>query len=88
LKVPFPIASAVQSETQKINRLWAVSATLAGIALREASKFNEFGLRRFQSQAKLPQSLAQRILDTKGVRAILETQHKVVNVPHQIGLTP
>jgi len=63
-KVAFPIASAVQREAQEINRLWAVPATLAGISLRKATKFDELGLGRFQSQAK-PQSLAQRLLDRR-----------------------
>jgi hypothetical protein len=50
-------------EAQEINRLWAVPATLAGMSLRKATEFDELGLGRFQSQAKLPQSLAQRLLD-------------------------
>jgi hypothetical protein len=52
------------------------------MSLRKATKFDELGLGRFQSQAKLPQSLAQRLLDPESVRAILEAQHKVVDVSH------
>jgi hypothetical protein len=63
-KVAFPIVRAIQREPQKINRLWAFTATLARVSLRKATKFNELGLGRFQSQAKLPQSLAQCFLDT------------------------
>src|SRR5579863_1059205 len=85
-KVAFPIAGAVQRETQKINRLWAPAATLARPLLRIATEFDEFGLLRFQGQAKLPQSFAQRILDAKRILAILKAQHKVVDVSHQIGL--
>jgi hypothetical protein len=28
------------------------------------------------------------LLDTESIRAILEAQHKVVDVPHHIGFTP
>jgi len=38
------------------------------MSLRKATKFDELGLGRFQSQAKLPQSLAQRLLDPDATR--------------------
>src|SRR5215472_5841921 len=84
-KLPFRLR--VQREPQKIDRFRTFTATLARVFLRKATKFNELGLLRFQGQAKLPQSLAQYILDANSVLTILETQHKVVNVSHQIGLT-
>src|SRR5215471_15603606 len=87
-KVALLIAVAVQGEAQKINRLRASPATLARVSLRIATKFDEFGLRLCQGQAKLPQSLAQYLLDTKSIRAIFEAQHEVVDVSHQVGLTP
>ena len=59
---------------------------LTRMSVREATKFDELSLSRFQSQVKLPQSLAQRLLDPKSIRPILETHHKVVDVPHQVGL--
>jgi hypothetical protein len=31
------------TEAQEINRLWAVPATLAGMSLRKATKFDELG---------------------------------------------
>jgi hypothetical protein len=46
------------------------------------TKFDKLGLGRFQSQAKLPQSLAQRLLAPESVCAILETHHKVVDVSY------
>jgi hypothetical protein len=52
------------------------------MSLRKATKFDELGLGRFQSQAKLPQSLAQRLLDAESICAILETHHKVVDVSY------
>jgi hypothetical protein len=52
------------------------------MSLRKATKFDELGLGRFQSQAKPPQSLAQRLLDPESVCAILETHYKVVDVSH------
>src|SRR5262245_53871359 len=87
-KVASLIAGAVQCEAQKITRLRASTATIARLSLRIATKFDEFGFRLRQSQAKLPQPLAQYLLDTKSIRTILETQHKVVDVSHQVGLTP
>jgi hypothetical protein len=58
------------------------------MSLRKATKFDELGLGRFQSQAQLSQSLAQPLLDTKSVCAVLQAQHKVVDVSHYVGLTP
>jgi hypothetical protein len=54
----------------------------------EATKFDEFGFRRFQSQTESPQPLDKCFLNTKSVRAILETQHEVVDISHHAGLTP
>jgi hypothetical protein len=75
-----------QREPQKIDRLRAFSAMLACMSMRKATEFNELGLGRFRGQAEPLQPLAQRRLDTKSVRAILEAHHKVVDVSHQIGL--
>jgi hypothetical protein len=52
------------------------------MSLCEATKFDELGLGRFQSQTKLPQSLAQRFLGPESICAELETQQKVVDVSH------
>src|SRR5262249_2365451 len=87
-KVAFPIACAVQREAQKVDRFRTFPATLARVLLRKATKFDELGLPRFQGQAKLPQSLTQYVLDAKSILAILKTQHKGVDVSHQIGLAP
>ena len=54
-KVTFLIAGAVQREAQKVNRLRASTATLARVSLRKATKFDEFGFRLCQGQAKLSQ---------------------------------
>jgi hypothetical protein len=85
-KVAFLIARAIQRKAQKIDRLRTLTAVLTRMSVREATKFDELGLSRFQCQVKLPQSLAQRFLDPKSIRPILETHHKVVDVPHQVGL--
>src|SRR5688572_22320931 len=84
-KVAFQVARAVQREAQRIDRLRASSTPLACPPARTATTFDELGFRRFQGQAEFSQSLAQDILDAKRIRAILETQHKVVDVPPQIG---
>jgi hypothetical protein len=81
-----PFARAVPSETQKLDRFRTFPATLARVFLRKATKIDELGFARFQGQAKPLQSLAQYFLDTKSLRAILETQHKIFDVPHQIRL--
>jgi hypothetical protein len=86
--VAFLAAGAVPDEAQKINRLWTSAALLARVSLGKATNVDEFGLRLRQGQAKLPQPLAQDLLDTKSIRATLETRHKVVDVSRRIGLAP
>jgi hypothetical protein len=56
--------------------------------MREAAKFDELGLRRLQSQAESSQPFHKRLLNTKSVRAILETQQEVIDIPHHAGLAP
>jgi hypothetical protein len=56
--------------------------------MREATKFDEFGFRRFQSQAESPQPLGKCFLNTKSIRTILETQHEVVDISHHASLAP
>jgi hypothetical protein len=58
------------------------------VSLRIPAKFDQFGFRRFQSQAESPQPLHKRLLNTKSVRAILETQQEVIDIPHHAGLAP
>ena len=84
-KVAFQIARAIQGEAQKVDCLRTSSPVFARVPLCEATKFNQFGLGRFKGQAELPQSFAQHLLDPKRIRTILETHHKVVDIPHQIG---
>ena len=86
-EIAFAILRAVQGHAQKVDRFWTFSTVLARIPLSEATEFNELCLCRFQNQPKLSQSLAQHVLKTKRIVPILETHHKVVDVPHQIGFT-
>ena len=85
-KVAFQIARAIQRKAQKIDGLRTFAPVLARLPLCEAPKLNQFGLGRFQGEAELPQSFAQHLLDPKSIRPILEAHHKVVDIPHQIGL--
>jgi hypothetical protein len=56
--------------------------------MRIATKFDKLGFGRFQSQAESPQPLGKRFLSAESVRAILETQHEVVDISHHAGLAP
>jgi len=82
------MASAIQGKTQKVDRLRAFTATLARVSMSVSAIFNEFGFRWFQSQAESPQPLSKGFLNTKGIRAILETQHEVIDISHHAGLAP
>ena len=87
-KVAFLIASAVQGKAQEVNRLRAFTTTLARVSMREATKFNELGFVGSESQTESTQPLRKRLPHTKSIRAILETQHEIVDIPHHASLTP
>src|SRR5262249_9722549 len=88
LKVALPVTRAVQRQTQKVDGLRAVSAAFACVSLREPTKFDQLGLSRFQSKAEPAQPKAQGTQNAQSVRSILETDHKVVDVAHQVGFPP
>ena len=46
------VASAIEGETQKIDRLRAFPSSLDGMGLRIATEFNEFGLGRCQGKSE------------------------------------
>src|SRR5258708_37507402 len=78
-EVALRVPRAVERESQKVDRLWALPAVFGGMSLREPAKFDEFGLGRLQGQAELSQPFAQGVLDAYGILSILETHHKVVD---------
>ncbi len=80
LEIAFLVTRAVQGEAQKVNRLWTPLPVLACVPLGKTTKCNELGFSRFERQTKFLQSFAQGILNTKCIRLILETHHKVVNI--------
>src|ERR1700704_2830614 len=88
LEVTFQVLRAMQRQPQEVDGLRAFSTALACVSLREPTKLNQLGLGRLKSEAELFQPKAQRVLDTDGVRSILETDHKVIDVAHQSGFTP
>jgi hypothetical protein len=61
---------------------------LTRVPLREPAKFDQFGLGRFQSKAELPQPVTEGIFSAERIFAILETDHKVVDIAHQPGFAP
>jgi hypothetical protein len=65
-------------------RLRAFPASITRVSLGKSSKFHKLGLRRLQAQRKLCQPFKQGCLNSMGIRPILEAQHKIVDVPHQI----
>src|SRR6516164_2747207 len=60
-------------------------AAFARVSLREPTELNQLGFGRLESEAELSQPKAQRLLNTDGVRSILETDHKVIFVAHRVG---
>ena len=59
LEFALSVLRAIPGDSQKSNRLRAFPPALARMPLGKSTRFNEFRLRRFQFQSKLPQSLAQ-----------------------------
>ena len=58
------------------------------VLLREPAKFDQFGLGRFQSEAELRQAVTEGVFDAKRIFAILEADHKVVDIAYQSGFAP
>src|ERR1035437_2577842 len=85
LEVAFSVSRAIQREAQKVDCFRAAPAAFARMSLREPAKLDYLRLGRLKSEAKLPQPSAQGVLNAEGVRAILETDHKVIDIAHQIG---
>jgi hypothetical protein len=54
----------------------------------QTDQIDERGLGRLQSKAELPQPTAQGILHAQSIGSILETDHKVIDVAHQMGFAP
>src|SRR3974390_525773 len=88
LEVALQISRAIQRHTQEVDGLRAFSAAFACVSLREPTKLNQLGFGRLKSEAELSQPKAQRVLNTDGVRSILEADHKVVDIAHQSGFAP
>src|SRR5258707_769794 len=88
LEVTFSVSRAIERQAQEVDSFRAVPAAFASVSLREPTKLNQLGLGRLQSESELPQPLTQGILYADGVRSILETDHKVIDVAHQSGFAP
>jgi hypothetical protein len=86
LKVALLISSTLKREAQKIERLQAVLALPARVALGKPTESDKLGLARLQSQAKPLQAFCQRFLDTKGIRPMLEAHDKVISAKRVIQL--
>src|SRR6516162_7041551 len=88
LVVTFQVLRAMQRQPQEVDCFRALSAAFTRVSLREPTKLNQLGLGRLKSETELFQPKAQRVLNADGVRSILETDHKVVDVAHQSGFAP
>src|SRR6266481_3350833 len=82
LKVAFSVLRAVQRQTQKVDRFRAVPAASARLSLCKPTKLDQLGLGRLWSKAELSQPKAQGVLHAQSVRAMLETDHKVIDVAY------
>jgi hypothetical protein len=58
----------------------------ARVSLREPPKLDQLGLGRFQREAEPSQPIPQCVLKAQSILAILEAHHKVVDIPHEVGL--
>ena len=85
LEVALAIARAEVRKAQKIQRLGA-SSLRAGVPLCKSAKLDELGLARLQGQRKFIEALAKDGLNSFSIFPILEANHKVIDVPDQIGL--
>src|SRR6516164_5319781 len=88
LEVAFQVSRAIQRQPQEVDGLRALSATFARVSLREPTELNQLGFGRLESEAELSQPKAQRLLNTDGVRSILETDHTVIDIADQSGFAP
>ena len=88
LEVAFQVSRAIQRQAQKVDGFRALSAAFARVSLREPTELNQLGFGRLESEAELSQPKAQRLLNTDGVRSILEADHKVIDIAHQSGFAP
>src|SRR5580658_7582208 len=88
LEVAFSVLRAIQRQSQKIDRFRAIPTAFARVSLRESTKLNQLGLGRLQSETEFLQPKTQGVLHAEGIRSILETDHKVINVAHQTGFAP
>jgi hypothetical protein len=81
------VTRAVEGKAQKVDRLRTFTPSFASVPLGKATELDELGLARLQCEAKLPQALAKGILDAKRIRAILEAQHEIIDIAHQVSFT-
>src|SRR6516162_10022399 len=88
LVVTFQVLRAMQRQPQEVDCFRALSAALTRVSLREPTELNQLGFGRLKSETELFQPKAQRVLNADGVRSILETDHKVVDIAHQPGFAP
>ena len=88
LEVASLVSRAIERQTQKVDCFRAASAAFARVFLREPTELDQFGLGWLQSKAEFAQPETQGILYAKGIRSVLETDHKVIDVTHQMGFAP
>ena len=79
---------SIKSKTQKVYCLRAFSPSFASVPVSKSTKFNELRLSRFERQTEFLQASAQNVLESNSILSILETHHKVIDVAHQIRLSP
>lgn len=85
LEIALVVTRAIEGEAQEINSLRAFPPSLGRVTLSKAAEFDEFGLGWCQFQSESSQPLAEDLLNADGIRAVLETEHKIINVAHHVG---
>ena len=79
------VPRAIERTPQRGNGFWTPPPSAARVPLGTSPALDERGLGQCQCEAKLPQPLAQRLLDPQGIRPKLAAHHNVVEVPHPRG---
>ncbi len=87
LNPPFLVTRAVERKAQEIDGFWTFTPSLARVPLGKATEFDELGLARLQGKAKLSRPFAEGIVNAERIRAILEAQHEIIDIAHQVGFT-
>jgi hypothetical protein len=88
LEVALQVSRAIQRQPQEVDGFRAPSAAFTRVSLREPTKLDQLVLVGSRVRPNFPNRRRIGVLNTNGVRSILEADHKVIDIAHQPGFTP